>query len=378
MTRMTALSFGVALALTLATSTISLNGGSFTDSVSVAMQPAMGNVYYVATNGSDSNPGTEAQPFRTLKKGASVLVPGATLYVKDGTYVGSTELARMPSGSSWSAPVTIAAYPGHRPVIVDGLYFVGSQYIIIDRVIIDAAGTSDGIKITWETGVPVAHHIRIKNSEIKNAGNQGILVGGTFNEFINLKVHHNGFGCAHRGQCHGIYIGTDNNLVDGGSWYNNEAYGIHVYSRPDSRGVGPSNNIVRNALVYDNGSVGVGVVYGVNNRVHNNIVHGNKIGISVLTTDGLINNNTAYNNSDGGIVVGYPRNTISNNILYSNGNGLAVYPHHGPVSGVILRNNLAAKNGHNFSDSSGGGVTAQGNLFSDAYDPRFLQLSGQE
>jgi hypothetical protein len=41
--------------------------------------------YYVATNGHDSNRGTEAQPFRTLRKGVSVLTPGATLYVKGGT-----------------------------------------------------------------------------------------------------------------------------------------------------------------------------------------------------------------------------------------------------------------------------------------------------
>jgi parallel beta-helix repeat protein len=350
------------------------------------MQRAKGNVYYVAVNGSDANPGTEAQPFRTMKRGVSVLLPGDTLYVKNGTYVGSSQLRGIPSGSSWNAPVTIAAYPGHRPVIVAEprdrpIYFVGNHHIILDGFVIDATGAGDGIKITWETGVPAAHHIRIKNSEIRNANYQGILIAGKeaqYNEFINLQVHHNGFACETRGQCHGIYIATDNNLIDGGNWYNNQGYGIHVYSRPESGNPGPSNNIVRNARVYDNGSVGIGLVFGVNNRAYNNIVYRNKVGISVLTTGGLVNKNTVYDNPDGGIVVGYSRNTITNNIIYSSGSGVAVYPHDGLVSGVIVKNNIAAKNGQNFQDDSQGGVTAQGNLFGDAYDPRYFTLPEQE
>jgi hypothetical protein len=96
--------------------------------------PPTGNVYYVATNGSDSNPGTTTQPFRTLKKGVSVLTAGDTLYVKDGTYFGSGQLMGIPSGTSWNKPVTIAAYPGHRPVIVAEpgweavLYFIGNHH----------------------------------------------------------------------------------------------------------------------------------------------------------------------------------------------------------------------------------------------------------
>src|SRR5262249_57275556 len=52
--------------------------------------------YYVDTNGSDSNPGTEEQPFQTLSTGVLVLSPGDTLYVKNGTYtaegLGSTAI----------------------------------------------------------------------------------------------------------------------------------------------------------------------------------------------------------------------------------------------------------------------------------------------
>jgi len=46
-------------------------------------------VYYVATTGSDANPGTETQPFRTLAHGVIVLAPGDTLNILSGTYAES-------------------------------------------------------------------------------------------------------------------------------------------------------------------------------------------------------------------------------------------------------------------------------------------------
>jgi len=44
------------------------------------------NVYYIATTGSDTNPGTFYSSFRTLQKGVDVAAAGDTIIVKDGTY----------------------------------------------------------------------------------------------------------------------------------------------------------------------------------------------------------------------------------------------------------------------------------------------------
>jgi len=49
-------------------------------------QSASAATYYVATNGSDSNPGTPAAPFLTLQKGPIKAVAGDTVIVQDGTY----------------------------------------------------------------------------------------------------------------------------------------------------------------------------------------------------------------------------------------------------------------------------------------------------
>ena len=42
--------------------------------------------YHVSPTGSDSNPGSEARPFRTIQKAADGVKPGDTVLVDDGVY----------------------------------------------------------------------------------------------------------------------------------------------------------------------------------------------------------------------------------------------------------------------------------------------------
>jgi len=44
------------------------------------------DVYYVATNGNDANPGTLAKPFRTIQKAADITLSGDTIYIRAGVY----------------------------------------------------------------------------------------------------------------------------------------------------------------------------------------------------------------------------------------------------------------------------------------------------
>jgi hypothetical protein len=43
-------------------------------------------VRFVAPNGSDTNTGTEAQPWKTLRKAAATVQPGDTVRIKAGDY----------------------------------------------------------------------------------------------------------------------------------------------------------------------------------------------------------------------------------------------------------------------------------------------------
>jgi uncharacterized protein (TIGR03437 family) len=75
---------------------------------------AFAEAYYVARTGFDSNPGTLDQPFRTIQKAASVMVPGDTAYVRAGTYRETVTPAR--SGSQM-APITFRPYNGESVTV---------------------------------------------------------------------------------------------------------------------------------------------------------------------------------------------------------------------------------------------------------------------
>ena len=53
---------------------------------SVAAYAQPGKIYYVATTGSDSNPGSQAEPWLTISHAAKVARAGATVYVMGGVY----------------------------------------------------------------------------------------------------------------------------------------------------------------------------------------------------------------------------------------------------------------------------------------------------
>ena len=82
---------------------------------------AADNIYYVAKDGSDDNPGTEASPWLTIQHAADTIVAGDTVYVKNGIYnewiyIGTSGAHTGTSGTS-DQPITYKAYPGHYPII---------------------------------------------------------------------------------------------------------------------------------------------------------------------------------------------------------------------------------------------------------------------
>jgi hypothetical protein len=72
----------------------------------------------VALNGNDANPGTMAQPLRTIQKAVDVVPLGGTIAIRGGTYALTTNIQIKRSGTSTS-PITMTNVPGER-VIIDG------------------------------------------------------------------------------------------------------------------------------------------------------------------------------------------------------------------------------------------------------------------
>lgn len=333
---------------------------------------ALATTYYTSTSGSDNNSGSSSSPFKTINHGIGVLHAGDTLLVKTGTY--SEQLPdSITSGTSWTNAVTIKANPGDIVTIKPPsgalravTFSNGEKYIIIDGFIIDAANvSSDAIKLQANDGMPSANHIRIANSEIKNALNQGILVGaptapaisGDFNEFINLKVHDNGRNDDFH--IHGLYIATNNNLVDGGEYYNNSSHGIQIDSCHTNYG---NNNIFRNLKIHNNGprssrpefGAGIGIYCGNNNLIYNVVAwaNGANFRADYAATNTKFFNDTGYQNYS---------STFGNFFVGSQ------------ASGTVIKNSIGYQGtGSNFANQSGS-TTTQNNLF--GVNPLFIDAS---
>src|SRR5262249_5341150 len=76
---------------------------------------AQAATYYVATTGNDSNPGTQAQPFRTIQKGLDVAQNGDTVLVGNGTYFGAGNKNLSFGGKNF----TLASQSGPEATIID-------------------------------------------------------------------------------------------------------------------------------------------------------------------------------------------------------------------------------------------------------------------
>ncbi|HHY54286.1 MAG TPA: DUF1565 domain-containing protein, partial [Chloroflexi bacterium] len=92
----------------------------------VLAQPglAAGAVYYVAPTGNDANPGTEAQPWRTIQKAANSVNPGDTVFIRGGAYNEVVLLTRSGTADNY---ITFQNYPGETPII-DGAGKSSSDY----------------------------------------------------------------------------------------------------------------------------------------------------------------------------------------------------------------------------------------------------------
>jgi parallel beta-helix repeat protein len=311
-----------------------------------------GSTYYVATTGSDTAQGSIGDPFRTINHGASVLRPGDTLYVRGGTYPEAL-INAIPTGTSWTAPVRVSAYPGEIVVLATpaiaarGIEFsTAVSYIEIDNLVLSGsnAGTSvDGVKITYGSS-GAATHVRLRGLEIRDYGENGVLLTEDpsinaltrDNEIAGCSIHGNGtsFG-------HGIYIESSFNTVVHNVIYGNGEFGVHVYRSSGLNGTDAGNNTVAYNRVYNNGfglhsnglpanGWGIGLFVGDANLAFNNVVYGNKGGgvyTDIGATHTSIFNNSVFNNNLVGGNHGIEADTLAdvrNNAAYGN-NGADLY-----------------------------------------------------
>jgi len=126
---------------------------------------------------SDSNPGTETQPWKTITKAAATAAAGDTVLIKAGVYY---EVVVIAHSGTVASPIVFEAYPGHS-VVVDGTGN-GGWYGVI------SLHGNDYVHL---------HDLEIRNNNV----GWGVLVeheednvanGATDVELTGLEVHHTG------------------------------------------------------------------------------------------------------------------------------------------------------------------------------------------
>ena len=314
-------------------------------SLFVGVVGAFGQVntsYYVSLTGNDSNPGTQAAPWRTIQHAADTARAGSTVHVRGGVY---EELVSInASGNASDGFITFKSYPGETAVLDAGHFTPAGRQAILT--------------------IHNQSYVRIVGLEIRNFHTAehrlsplgiSVIGAGSHIELLKNNVHHieqtfegrdapgrggNGFGIA-------VY-GTDAKtpitdlVIDG-----NEVHHLKT---------GSSESLVVNGNV-------------TNFRITHNVVHdNNNIGIDVIgfertapdpavdqARDGVVSGNLVYNitskgnpayrneeNSDGIYVDGGTRILIENNVMHDVDFGIELASEHKDraTSYIIARNNL--------------------------------------
>jgi parallel beta-helix repeat protein len=347
---------------------------------------ASGNRYYVATNGSDSNPGTESLPFKTVQKAADIVKAGDTVLVRGGRYAGfgRTNLHGAPG-----APIIFKAAPGQKvtldrhltPPRVCAVICLGrvASYLVFDGFEITdtdpeldkirrlnlkdpadlatylawhsnrenrlkAASRSNGVRM--ESDPEQSHHITFQNLEVHRV-HIGFSGGIDFGQFLNNHVYD-------LPKSYGWYVAGDRNVWRGNRVHHT-IFGFHLRVRV-------TNAVIEQNLIYSNGGTyyqaqqvkttgaGIWTSSGQNSMIRNNVIFDNKLGYGGLAlqagSNSKIYNNTFYGNKVGISVKGHDV-TIQNNILYDNDKDI-----NDKGSGTVISNNLSTN--PRFVNASGG------------------------
>jgi hypothetical protein len=291
-----------------------------------------GATFYVATTGSDSNPGTLSQPWRTIQKAFSTLTPGQIALVRGGTYTQSVVMTRA---GTLAAPITVRNYPGETAIIHPGgngsmdypvRITAGAAYFRLQGFVIENAPLDGTVNLyVSDGGQPqpqAAHDIEIRGNEIRNGMGTGLLVAPRTARvhLIGNDVHDNGIGTAHQHQ--GLYFEGQDGLISNNIVYDQpNGFGIQV--RGEDTSINANNVIVTQNTSVGNSLAGFVVENTASNiRVVNNISAFNGTwGIYGYYCCGpYLPGNVGYNNDLFGNASGATRNSSGTVINFSGGN----------------------------------------------------------
>lgn len=285
--------------------------------------------YYVATTGSNSNPGTSSQPWLTIAYATAKMVAGDITYVRGGTY--KEEIIRFRKSGTQSAPIKLLNAPGESPIVdcIDASKF---HRILIEH----PSGPLN--PMGW---------ITIEGFEIRNCYNGIKIISGHDLTIRRNWIHHNTPGSGILGN--GTRVLIDRNTIN----HNADIEGCEAGTAPCNPGGhgiyfnGMAVTIINN-LIYDNLVFGVQLNGSTASSTYKPDIHPSPE--FALSENWVIAHNTfAYSRRGAGVVVwGFSCNNarIENNIFYEN-----------------AATNPTATQGVHFTSTSCTGISISNNLF---------------
>jgi len=345
---------------------------------SVVASVVDGTVFFVDKNragASDTNPGTESSPWKTLAKAAATAQSGDTVYVKAGTYYET--LRPLYSGTA-GAPITFAAVPASA--------CRGGKTKSACGVIIDGSGTRDsavvvnrgyirveGFEMTNHGGGLLAEVIHVENVGVQIVNNyihdnDGSGVVAIVGNSTGLLVDNNEMRNVYRGilfggnsmtfrnnhiwaiNCDGIRGGGDNTIIEGNDIHSANHGASECHMDALDLGAGETNRglIIRNNTIYDFSQLVY--IYGYSGSSVENIeIYGNVIYNDKYWTD--------FGGETQGVFVDARRSTTSARNIAIHSNTFAwlgydavwVLGVGNNIANVSIRNNILYQAGLNIS-----------------------------
>ncbi|MHC4714983.1 MAG: putative Ig domain-containing protein, partial [Planctomycetota bacterium] len=245
-----------------------------TQALSITIQPAGGpQTYYVATDGNDGWPGTQAQPWATLQYAVDTIAAGDTIIVENGTYVGCRIRYSGTAGN------------------VKTLKAENSGGVLVNSASAQCT-TPSNIEVKADTPTNGVAYWQVEGIESTSSANFGFEV--QYGDHVTVKdceTHTNGAA--------GFYVVySDDCLLEGNSSYSaSSGSGIVIGESGD-------NNTLRGNTSYSNPNNGILVI--------------NSTGDDQIASGYLIEKNTLYGNTNGINADGLETSEITNNLIYDN------------------------------------------------------------
>lgn len=321
--------------------------------------------YYVATNGSDTNSGSEGSPFLTINHAAEVANPGDIVYVKSGNY--NERVKTKKNGTSVDAKITFISSP-RRTATVSG-FNLSNNFIRVEgfQVTNDLSGASEnGINSSGTNNEIVDNYLyNVKKIAVNSSGDgayiadnkiykiqMGIVTSGNnwivekndiervfwygtmgdadYSRFfgengIIRKNFYHGSTAAEKGVAH---LDCFQTFDDGGTYFKNVTIEDNICMDCDQGIMGEghtahksTNLIVKNNIFAHTSSWGVCIedidhVQVINNTFYSAGIYGTGIS-GPYGTNGIVKNNIYVNNKERAYMLGDKSNIGDYNLVFN-------------------------------------------------------------